>query len=410
MIIWYRNSVLASILSICGCAGIAAAVADLLQEEAMRELSTPEAAGIIAAGLVLAILGKVISVRKAKKKAAGAAKASGAQPAAVSAGKTGKAKASVVFAGLFFLLAAGFGVWAMYMQYGDIDVILARHNDIIAYAACLVLMLASFRTRATQEVSVLHVLGFLGCLAAEANSARVLYMIGKSAESAMTPEALQAMLFTPALLVAAYLLMTLFALFAMKGVKRRLGGIVRWLWPIPGLAVAAAYGTAIRNSYMMDLLMRLSTHGEEIMQRPDFLNVLSQLSMSLAVLMTGLGLRGVSRANGFSAPKIQEYTKVNLVPEKTVQPVEEPRVRVRTVSQPAPVQAQPVQQVTYEQPVQQVPMQQTVQTQPVQQASAAPQANQAEKEKQIRACKELLECGILSQEEYDQKVREIMRG
>ena len=44
------------------------------------------------------------------------------------------------------------------------------------------------------------------------------------------------------------------------------------------------------------------------------------------------------------------------------------------------------------------------------QPEPAPRASDADVQKQIQAYRDLLDCGILSQEEYDSKVRELTRG
>ena len=57
-------------------------------------------------------------------------------------------------------------------------------------------------------------------------------------------------------------------------------------------------------------------------------------------------------------------------------------------------------------PVQAAP----VYTAPVKQAPAAAQPSRQEMEKKLQAYKDLLDCDILTQAEYDEKVRELMRG
>ena len=82
MFVWYRNSILASIISLIGCAGVVAGISELLKDASQREMSVPETLGFIAAGILFAVLGKVISSNKEKKKQAAAGAAGYAQPAA----------------------------------------------------------------------------------------------------------------------------------------------------------------------------------------------------------------------------------------------------------------------------------------------------------------------------------------
>ena len=46
---------------------------------------------------------------------------------------------------------------------------------------------------------------------------------------------------------------------------------------------------------------------------------------------------------------------------------------------------------------------------PPKQPEPAPKANGQNIEEQIQACKDLLECGLLTQAEYEQKIRELTR-
>lgn len=62
---YYKNSVLASIISILGCAAIAVGVYSIYD----GEIEALSGIGVIAAGVLLAAFGKWISVRKEKKKA-----------------------------------------------------------------------------------------------------------------------------------------------------------------------------------------------------------------------------------------------------------------------------------------------------------------------------------------------------
>lgn len=65
MVFWYRNSFLASVLSVGGCALIIAAIGEMISGSG--ELSGGSAFLAIGIGLALAILGKKVSDNKAKK-------------------------------------------------------------------------------------------------------------------------------------------------------------------------------------------------------------------------------------------------------------------------------------------------------------------------------------------------------
>ncbi len=61
MVLWYKNSFLASVVSIFGCALVMGGIATFAEDAA-------PAVGLIAVGVVLAIWGKIISSNKAFKK------------------------------------------------------------------------------------------------------------------------------------------------------------------------------------------------------------------------------------------------------------------------------------------------------------------------------------------------------
>lgn len=65
MAIWYRNSVLASIISVLGCGFIVVAFREMMA----GDMTFGEFLPIAAIGVVLAVLGWFISDRKAKKQA-----------------------------------------------------------------------------------------------------------------------------------------------------------------------------------------------------------------------------------------------------------------------------------------------------------------------------------------------------
>lgn len=93
MVIWYRNSVLASIVSIVGCVIVITGVSGLLN----KEIGAGAGILLIIAGIGIAALGKVISVMKAQKKREQAQRAQGGGQTGSTArysGNTGTAQGS----------------------------------------------------------------------------------------------------------------------------------------------------------------------------------------------------------------------------------------------------------------------------------------------------------------------------
>ena len=446
MLIWYRNSILASIISLIGCAGVVAGISELFKDPAMREMSVPETIGFIAAGILFAILGKVISANKEKKKqAAGTQSApqkaqtapAGAHTSAPVAAQPAAARSvqqapvptaapalekpagkSLTFAKICYLLATVFAMWGFYLynqfrrsygskaEFGTIGFDRLGVLLFLAGVACLLLMFACSATKRKQAASALYVPGFLGLIAIQAEDALRCYRAyGFGGYIANDGTSYYAMISVPLLRIAALLLMLLFACCAMKNARERKGGVVRWLWFVPFVMMALAFAKACTDSYLYDLVVStLFRKGVRLRMRPEYLDMLSQLFLILGVLFNGFYFRNLCHK---SAAVNQQ--PVYEQPQYTAQsaPVyEQPQYT-------APVQSAPV----YEQPqhtVQSAPAyEQPSYTAPVQpeprQAEARPAAKAAPQnaEKQLRAYRDLLEAGILTQAEYDQKVSQL---
>ena len=392
----YKNSILASICSMIGAVCIVMAVSGLFG----KEIGILPGIVMIAAGFGLMFLASIISERKERKKKAKAAanttvspsKASGAgasraarTASASTAANTAAAKSgthaktvkkSAVFAGIFFLLAAALGFWAI-KRYCIIELYLSINSEQVMLAgAGLLLAIAAFRTRAIQEVSVLYVLGFLALTFGSADVAMCTYRdYGFGGYHNL-------LVLAPLASAIAYFLMTLFALFSMRKIKNYLGGITRWLWWLPVLVLIAAFVKWYNDGYIGNAFAKVTYPkwiGLKYLPR-EFLEAFARMSMILAAFISGICFRRLSKK------PIETYVRP------------EPQSAYTAPAHETPAQPQPKpSNVVYEAP------KQTAQPEP-----CAPKANQQDLQKKLQAYKDLLDCGILTQEEYDQKVRELM--
>ncbi len=403
MIIWYNNSLLASIISIFGCVGIVAAVSELMKDEYIRELSVQEAICVIAAGVLMVILGKIISVSKAKKTqaketratasgsnagygqprqtAAYAAQGTYAQPVqpVVGSAITGKSlNVPLVMAGIFFLLEPVMGIWAntLYTTSHYLTPALAVHDYadyclLAEYIICVLLMIASLRGMRTQEISALHMIGLFGLAVTKA--AAFCAARAMMEEEHVIYRGLNEMVLCG---FAACLLMAVFVVLAMPQKRERFGGPVKYLWFLPSALLLVsnayffAYADVIRSIERM--LQKNNFNG-----KPALVDGLAQVCLTLAIFFTGFCLQRVCRRK----PAVYSTaTAFNAQPAP---------------AQPEPPRAAPVPPVQAEQPKQG--------------NTAAGQAVNQDLEKKIQAYQDLLACGILSQEEYDQAIRELTR-
>lgn len=399
MIIWYNNSLFASVISVLGCAGIIGAISELMKDEYIRELSVQEAACVIAAGILMVILGKIISVSKAKKTQAKEAQATAsgsnagggqsrqteayavqgtyAQPAVGSA-ITGKSlNVPIVMAGIFFLLVPVMGIWAdcLYVKEAHLSMRDFLNIWIVAeYIMYVLLIIASFRGKQTQEISLLYVIGFLGLAAVNAEYALLKYRI--YGNQIITDTGIYYVLYmVPLFRSAADLLMALFALFSMKKVRKRLGGLVRWLWLLPFPLLLLADVKSIGDKNVFQMIQELIKSNASWSLRHEYLTAFWEVCLTLAIFFTGFCFQRVCRR------KPAVYSAAPFVQPAQAQP--EP---------PCAAPAPPVQELRQKQG-----------------NTAAGQTVNQDLEKKIQAYQDLLACGILSQEEYDQAIRELTR-
>ncbi|MDO5327940.1 MAG: SHOCT domain-containing protein [Clostridia bacterium] len=174
-----------------------------------------------------------------------------------------------------------------------------------------------------------------------------------------------------------YFVMFLFALFSMRKIKKHLGGIVRYLWIIPGIILVLAYTKLVADSNVLIACRRVFNPqwiGLKKIPR-EVLDAAAHLFVIAAVFFSAFCFRRIScRPAGFS--RQETYAQPNPPYAPPAQPQSAPRY---TASEP-PKQPEP-----------------------------APKANGQNIQEQIQACKDLLECGLLTQAEYEQKIRELTR-
>ena len=417
----YRNSVLATICSMFGAVSVVMGITAVIN----GELGILPAIGVIAFGIGLMLLAGVISNHKEKKKKAKAAQAraaaSGAgytqpqqtaytaQSAASGAGYTqpqhseytaqpaamyasaepmapGKrVNISAVFAAILFLLAALLEFIVLSERFSQIPNYQMNSNQVSMVSMGILMAIAALRSRHIQQVSVLFILGFLGLalgnLDVALNSYRAYNFGGYT-----TPGGIHyAMFAAPALKAAAYFLLALFALLSTRKIKESCGGIVRWLWFVPMLPLVLGVAKEISDDEALWEIMRVFSRrggipGLQGLTHPALLQVYAVVLLALAVFISGFCFHRLCRKDA------AVYTQSEPQPVYYAPPV-----------QPAQPQPEPV----YSAPE---PPRQPVQPQ------AAPKANDPDVLKQVQAYKDLLDYGILSQEEYDQKIRELTRG
>ena len=405
----YRNSVLASFLSIFGTGLAAMGVFTLFEDFSTENLMIAIPAAAI--GIGLNILANIISKRKEQKKRAkaGGSAAAGYAPSAQTAQSSGYTAQSGIYsaqhapvyqapaaqarpvkkrcaaAAILFLLTALLEFVSLYMRNAQDPYHMLNSEEVALVAMGALLMIAALRSRHIQQVSILNIFGFLGFTLGSVDVALCAYQAYGTGGYATSSSIYNAVFAAPALKAAAYLLMALFALLATRKIKAHCGGVVRWLWWIPLLALALAYSKEISDSEVLWRLRQVASRrggfmGLKFYTRPELLHVYAIVLQVLAVLLTGLYFCGLCRKTD------AVYNQGSYVPP--VQPQPEMRYAAPEPPRPEPRYAAP-------EPPQPEP---------------APRASDVDVQKQIQAYRDLLDCGILSQEEYDSKVRELTHG
>ena len=373
----YKNSILATICSMFGASMIATAVMSLVNGEIEFLVSIL----LVAAGIGLMWLADIISERKEKKKRAKAAKVTGTsspKPRTKAVPAVGTHESSVykgaLLAGICFLLAALLTLWAtqLHRLYGYNDLMNSENAMLIGMG--ILLMIATFRTRQIRTVSVLFVVGFVGLTWGSIDVAMCRirdysYVVDTSDKSFYLE-----LIATQLCRAAGYFLMTVFALCSMEKGKARFGGIVKSLWPVPIVLLLFAWAKDFGDNRMLNILEVARIHGFGFPPPREVPEVIAQFLAVVPAIMTVIYFRRLCRLpNGV---RVQSDSRR--------------AASVPTVQAP-PAQPEP-RYVTPE------PPRQTAQT------------KDADIQKKIQAYKDLLDCGILTQEEYDQNIRELTRG
>ena len=381
----YKNSVLATICSMFGAAFIVMAVTSMVS----GELGILPGIGVIAAALGFMWLGDIISTKKAQRKrkkaqraataAASSPRASYAQPQqsapvashAASAVQGKRVNISAVFAAILFLLAALLEFIVLSDTFSHVPNYQMNSNQVSMVSMGMLMAIAALRSRHIQQDSVLFILCFLGLALGNLDVALIAYRnFGSGRHPLYVMSALKA---------AAYFLLALFALLSTRKIKESCGGIVRWLWFVPMLPLVLGVAMEIlcNDSFWTTIRVfaRLGTFpGLKGLTRPSLLQVYAVVLLALAVFISGFCFHRLCRKDA------AVYTQSEPQPVYYAPPV-----------QPAQPQPEPV----YSAP------------EPPKQPEPAPKANDQDVQKQIQAYKDLLDCGILTQEECEQKIREL---
>ena len=390
----YKNSVLATICSMFGAAFIVMAVTSMVS----GELGILPGIGVIAAALGFMWLGDIISTKKAqrkRKKAQQAATAAALSPTAsyaqpqqsapvashaASAVQGKRVNISAVFAAILFLLAALLEFIVLSDTFSHIPNYQMNSNQVSMVSMGMLMAIAAFRSRHIQQVSVLYIIGFLGLALGNLDVALNAYRYYGSGAYTTAGGIHYAMFAAPALKAAAYFLLGIFALLSTRKIKESCGGIVRWLWFVPMLALALALTKEISDDEALWRIMQVFSRrggipGLRGLTHPALLHAYAVVLLGLAVFISGFCFRRLCRKRAV------EYTQ----PE------------------PQSAYVPPVQET----PVQPQPEPRYVAPEPPKQPEPAPKANDPDVLKQIQAYKDLLDCGILTREECEQKIREL---
>lgn len=381
----YKNSVLATICSMFGAAFIVMAVTSMIS----GELGILPGIGVIAAGLGFMWLGDLISTKKAERKrkkaqqaaaAASVSTASCAQPQqaastasnaaptasyAAPAAQGRPVNGSAVFAGIFFLLATLLGLWSVFSSYNHYF----DRLGVVECAGFLLLAIGCFRMKRTQLANAFHLIGALLPAMVCAYSA---FNLLRAVRHAAAPIPKMSLI-TQALVIAAFLLMLLFAFCAMK--PRGSGGVTGALWFLPSVLLAAYLVIQFDYDLNLNLLLNDFVENPRWMPYPIMLTLFRDIHVIVACLLAGLCFRRICRCPAAIPPMNTPCDQFQYVPP--VQPVQ-PQPEPRYVAPEPPKQPEP-----------------------------APKANDPDVLKQIQAYKDLLDCGILTREECEQKIREL---
>lgn len=373
----YKNSILATLCSIFGAAFVAMAVMALIS----GELGVLPGLGVIAAGFALMALGDFISTKKAEKKrkkaqqaascaSASTVSAASSQPSASDAGYAAPGQivnGSAVVAALFFLLATLLGVWSVLSPYNS-------YFDGLALVECsgfLLLAIGCFRMKRTQRANAFQLLGALLPALSCAYSVFNLLRAVCYADASAIPTVSLIMLAMP---LFAFLLLLLFAFSARK--PKGSSGVVGALWFLPSVCLAAYLVMQHEYNYNLNRLLNDFLEHPRWMPYPAMLALFRDIHVIVACFLTGLCFRRICR----SSAAVPQPEAAFVQPERPYVPPVQPEMRY-TAPEPEPAKPQ----------------------------NSAPKVCEEEVQKQIQAYKDLLECGLLTPEECERKIRELMQ-
>lgn len=251
--------------------------------------------------------------------------------------------------------------------------------------ACAILLVGFIRTAFTREMSVITVLGFLFMISANGEKAwECLSTIGPEgcAQVLMNPGRTSSLAyFEPLIKTILSVMMTLWSFLGLRSMKPSTGSILRVLWLLP---VLVSLYLGAKWSYIPEVKLYLSQMAQGGVTSHYYgLSAMAQLMMLMGICAAALCLFYACKE---PAPRIEARPVMPAAPAKPVQPV------------------QPAQPVRPVQPVQ--PVQPPKPAEPPKPAARP----DPELDKKLAAYKDLLDCGILSREEYDRKVSQLTGG
>ena len=395
----YKNSILATICSMFGASAAAFAGMTLIS----GEMGILPGICVTALGVGLMFLAEFISEQKAagKRAKAGAAAAGTRVRTAPSVGpEDGKpVKLLMILAGICFLLTLPSQLWS-HGRFVGMAAVLRGYPCLLV--GTVLLSIAAFRTAASGNAFLLFLLGFVSMAVSTFNILRMNAVMFPLRHASVVVAFLKGHpIISWALLTLAYILMAVFALCTMGQDRQRTEKLLRRCWFIPVLLVLYPEFVGILRSDRATIFRIMLLDPEQ----STILYGISQLGTYLSVSLTALCFRWLA------LPKAAAETAAG--PEQgTGETVLCPRChhsnpgdglfcvacgQSLSGSQPEPQTEPEPQPEPKTEPQPEAPPR-----------AADPETLPEEIRREIEACRDLLECGILTQEEYDQKVSQLM--
>lgn len=366
----YKNSVLATLCSMFGAAFIALAVTAMIS----GELDILSGICMIVVGVGFMWLGDFISTKKAERKRKKAQQAdvlatastenctqprkfaSNANDAPVQSKPVNKI---AVGAGVLFLLAVLLDIWSVFSPHSRY-VNKFRLLECVSY---LLMAIGCFQMKRTQRANVFQVIGMAGPAAISAYS--LLQIVRASGEAYVSTYTLMLL----GSVILAFLLMLLFTVCAMK--PRGAGGVTGALWFLPSVLLMAQLIVRSNADHSLNQALNDFVEHPRWMPYPVMLELFLDIHLIAACFLAGLCFWRVCRSSMAISRMDAPFVQPELQQASSVQPVQQEH------------------------------------------SSAAPKppqkANNLDVEKQIRAYRDLMDCGIMTQDECEEKIRELMQ-